>query len=482
MEQRDDRKSLFGFIDRIKGDKVILVIAVCLILISIVAIFSATSIDPDVKQGKCDRIDKFLEQMIGVAGAVILMFACYKVPSVKLYRIFSQFGFIFSLAAFSVLIFHINIPGIVKYVSQNTTERSLKVFGLVTVNVVELSKVFMVLYLGWAVHAWKNHNFMIANKLSQKKHLGFLAYPFWQGVIYILVPIVIICLMTQPGGTSSMLFSGLVMFATILIGGFSIRDSIIYGVVGLAIFVGGYGLYKSSEGKILGSLYNRLENTGGHRVDTFLNSSDSLIIAQMKAVSGDERRKIRDDNKQVIGSKIAIHEGGLIGKWPGNSTQKYFIPLAFSDFMYSFLIEEYGLIGGIFLILLYVSLLARGSRIAMYCENLYARTVVGGLTILITGQAFMHMFINVGLLPVTGQTLPMISDGRSSLFMFSIAFGILLSISKMVKDKIEKQDELSHRMWDNNVDENVESTLYDLDNFDSQEFYGNEEESNQSDY
>jgi len=483
MEGKDERKSLFAFIDRIKGDKVILVIAVCLILISIVAIFSATSIDPDVKQGKCDRVDKFLEQMLGVGGAIALIFVCYIIPSVRTYRLCSQLGFVISVAAFAILIFHIEIPGIVRTVSQNSATRTIKVFNLIPVNVVELSKVFMVLYLGWAVHAWKNDTFMIANKLSQKNHLEFLAYPFVQGVIYILVPIVIICLMTQPGGTSSMLFSGAVMFATILIGGFSIRDSIIYVVVGVTIFAGGYSLYKSSDGKVLTSLYSRLEKTGGHRIDTFLNSSDSLIISQMKAVTGDQRRRIRDDNKQVIGSKIAIHEGKLFGKWPGNSTQKYFTPLAFSDFMFSFLVEEYGLIGAVFLILLYVSLLARGSLIAIHCENLYARTVVGGLSILITGQAFMHMLINVGLMPVTGQTLPMISDGRSSLFMFSIAFGVLLSISKMVKDKIEKEDKMAHRIWDNNVDDSVGSTLDDLDDFDSQDFYANdEEESNQSDY
>ena len=98
--------------------------------------------------------------------------------------------------------------------------------------------------------------------------------------------------------------------------------------------------------------------------------------------------------------------------------------------MFSFIIEEYGILfGAIPLLILYLSLLARGSIIVRNCDNVFAKTSVGGLCLLISFQAVVHMMINVGLLPSTGQTLPMISEGKGSFLMFCLAFGIILSIS-----------------------------------------------------
>jgi cell division protein FtsW len=111
----------------------------------------------------------------------------------------------------------------------------------------------------------------------------------------------------------------------------------------------------------------------------------------------------------------------------------------FEDYMFSFIIEEYGILGAIVVIFLYISLLARGSMIVRNCDNLFAKTAVAGLVLLITGQAMMHMFINVGIGPLTGQTLPMVSHGNSSFIMFSIAFGIILSISRSAKRKMDKE-------------------------------------------
>ena len=161
-------------------------------------------------------------------------------------------------------------------------------------------------------------------------------------------------------------------------------------------------------------------------------------MAELKPGTAEWREHL-DEIRQPEGAKIAIKEGGLIGKGPGRSTQKYTVALIFSDYMYSFIIEEYGLLfGGIPLIILYVSLLARGSIIVRYCDNEFARTVIAGLTLVISAQAMMHMWINAGLWPLTGQTLPMISDGKISFIAFSIAFGILLSISKMAKQKVDQ--------------------------------------------
>jgi cell division protein FtsW len=109
--------------------------------------------------------------------------------------------------------------------------------------------------------------------------------------------------------------------------------------------------------------------------------------------------------------------------------------------MFSFLIEEYGLIGGIFIILLYISLIARCSMISRLCGNEFAKIAIGGLAFLITGQAFMHMLVNVDIMPMTGQTLPLISDGASAFLMSCLAFGIILSISRMAKKKVQAMEE-----------------------------------------
>jgi cell division protein FtsW len=151
-------------------------------------------------------------------------------------------------------------------------------------------------------------------------------------------------------------------------------------------------------------------------------------------------QKRLDKIQQPNAAKIAVAEGGILGKGPGGSTQKYIVPVMFGDYMFSFLLEEYGLWGGIIIILLYVSLLARGSWIARLCDSDFARTAVGGLTLLITAQAFLHMYINVGLGPLTGQTLPLVSHGKSAFLAFCVAFGVIISISRMANNKIRQEE------------------------------------------
>ena len=131
----------------------------------------------------------------------------------------------------------------------------------------------------------------------------------------------------------------------------------------------------------------------------------------------------------------------------GNSTQKYVVAHIYSDYMYSFLIVEYGLWGGIIVLMLFVSLLARGSFIAKLCHHDFAKYAVGGLSLLISGQAFLHICVNVELFPMTGQTLPMISDGSFAFLIFCIAFGIILSISRMANKQIREEQEAAKALY-----------------------------------
>ena len=135
--------------------------------------------------------------------------------------------------------------------------------------------------------------------------------------------------------------------------------------------------------------------------------------------------------------------------------------------MFSFIVEEYGLFGGIIILMLFVSLLARGSFIAKLCQNDFAKYAVGGLSLLISGQAFLHIFVNVDIGPMTGQTLPMISDGSFAFLMFCIAFGIILSISKMARNQIREQEKALAELYDSKKDD-VQAAMDVLEQIDNE--------------
>ena len=120
----------------------------------------------------------------------------------------------------------------------------------------------------------------------------------------------------------------------------------------------------------------------------------------------------------------------------------------YSDFIYAYILEESGFLGGIAIIILYLSLVSRGTIIVRNCPDKFGQTAVGGLILLIVGQAFMHIFINLGIFPLTGQTLPIISHGSGSFLCFSVAFGIILSISKMSWEKtVQEEQAAENGVW-----------------------------------
>ncbi|MDR3127024.1 MAG: FtsW/RodA/SpoVE family cell cycle protein [Tannerellaceae bacterium] len=144
----------------------------------------------------------------------------------------------------------------------------------------------------------------------------------------------------------------------------------------------------------------------------------------------DARFRITDDNYQVAHAKIAVARGGLFGNLPGNGQQRDFLPQAYSDFIYAIIIEELGLVGGLFVLLMYVTLMVRVGMIARRCERPFAKYLVMGCGLIIVVQALINMAVAVDLVPVTGQPLPLVSRGGTSTLITSIYFGIILSISR----------------------------------------------------
>jgi cell division protein FtsW len=182
-----------------------------------------------------------------------------------------------------------------------------------------------------------------------------------------------------------------------------------------------YLLALAGAGLLLLVLFALVINISGSksRLDTWESRIENYI-------SGGDA----EEDYQVDQAKIAIATGGVLGKSPGKSVQRNFLPHPYSDFIFAIIIEEYGLAGGLFLVLMYLILLFRGVRIATRSKTLFGSLLAFGITFLIVFQAFINMAVAVTLLPVTGQPLPMVSMGGTSLWATCISLGIVLSVSR----------------------------------------------------
>ena len=148
-----------------------------------------------------------------------------------------------------------------------------------------------------------------------------------------------------------------------------------------------------------------------------------------------------DKDAQVAHANIAIATSNIIGKMPGNSVQRDFLSQAFSDFIFAIVIEELGLLGGAFIVMLYLWLLIRAGRIAKRCEKTFPAFLVMGIALLLVSQAMLNMMVAVGLFPVTGQPLPLISKGGTSTLINCAYIGMILSVSRYVAEKEEQRQQ-----------------------------------------
>ena len=461
------KKGFWSFIDNIEGDKVVWIIVFLLIMISILAIFSSTSL---LREGSKDRMDFISEHLVIVGIGMLLIFGLYNIKKLGIFRIVSQLGFGLSLLLLILLDLHVKLPGIVEAERINGAWRTLRIAGL-QMHVFEVVKVAMVMYLAWAIHAYKEDqemlkarkpgkHFRFANRMAESANFSSLAQPFWKRMIYMYLPILLVCVLTLVGSGSSAIFIGVVLISTLLIGGIPIKEIAIAGAAGIAALLLIVGIYNATDGKVFGK-FERIATMNSRLGADY----DAKRLNELKPRSR-EFYDLLDDIKQPYSAKIAVHEGRLFGKFSGNSTQKYVVSNIYGDYMFSFLIEEYGLVGAILVIFLYVSLLARGSTIARLCNNEFAKIAVGGLSVLITAQAFMHMFVNVDIGPMTGQTLPLISHGSFAFLVFCIAFGIILSISRMARNRIKEEEEAAIPIYDSGRDD-IQASLDILEQIDS---------------
>lgn len=178
------------------------------------------------------------------------------------------------------------------------------------------------------------------------------------------------------------------------------------------------------------------EKPGLHRLPTWSNRLRNHVEEPANPLLYDI-----PNNLQITHARIAIATCNVVGKGPGNSVERDFLPQSFSDFIYAIVIEELGLAGGSFVMFLYIVLLFRAARIAGRCENHFPAFLVMGLALLIAVQALINMAVAVGVFPVTGQPLPLISKGGTATIINCAYIGAILSVSRSAKKK--KEDQLS---------------------------------------
>lgn len=444
---------LQGFWSRLhnlEGDKVILIIVLLLILISFLAIFSSTPLLPAQESRLATMQEHGIIAIIGIALMTLLYH--FKINWIKY---LSQIGFILSFLILLVLLTKTDI-GFIHVETRNSATRNFEVFGK-QIHVFEVVKVAMIMYIAWAMNAVKEdkearklkrkpETLGLANRLASKyPRLKFLKKTFWKRMMYVYIPALVIIAMLFFGSGSSSILMCLALIALMIIGGMPMKELLIAGAAAACALGLMLGINIASDGKLI------------KRASTFISRlTTDYDMNDLEGLKKDDYYELLDDIRQPESAKVAVHEGKILGKGIGNSTQKYKVDNIYGDYMYSFIIEEYGLIGGIIILILYISLLARSSIIARMCESEFEKYAIGGLAVLISGQAFMHILVNVDIGPMTGQTLPLISHGSSAFVVFCLAFGIILSISRLAKRKMENVETMTEQSR-NDIEAHIEA-------------------------
>ncbi len=396
---------------KLKGDRVIWIIVVLFAMFSIAAVFSSSSFLASSRG--ISKVAIFAEQTKSVLMGFLALFICYLIP-LRFYRTFS-----FVLYGASVLmLLMLFVPGLRAEI--NGAVRGIKIAGH-TFQVFEFAKIGVILYLARALERW-----------------GDDLADFKQFALKILLPVGAVCLLIMQNSFSSALLIALITFLILFFMNVSFKNLMItVGIVAAAVllmFLTYHAFYAGRPERLetsVGKLFNRFGTVEGRLTAHFDKEEENL-----EGLSQREIQQLKDKDRQSENAKVAISEGGIFGKGPGKSTQRYSLSMAFSDFIYAFIVEEYGLIGGLIVILLYLIFLFRCIRLCQRCKATYSSVLIVGLSFLIATQAFLHILVNVRLLPITGHTLPLISHGGTAYLVLSGAFGMILSVNR----QLDKQD------------------------------------------
>ena len=361
-----------------KGDKVIWAVILALSLISLLSVYSSTG-SLAYRNQEGNTFYYLLRHGFFLLSGLVIIIITHHIP----YKYFSRLSQFLLILSIPLLLLTLVLGK-----SLNQAARWVEVPGLgFTIQSSDFAKLALIMY--------------VARVLSQKQDK---VDDFKGTFLPVIAPVILVCLLILPANFSTaaivfftclvLLFIGRIKFRYLLL-------LILSGVLVFGLFLGAAMLTKH-EGRLM---------TWKNRIENYINGKSN-------------------SNYQVEQAKIAIVNGGIFGTGPGNNRQRNSLPHSYSDFIYAIIIEDYGLIGGIVVIALYLYLLFRAGVIVRKAERTFPAFVAIGLTINLVFQAMINMGVAVNIFPVTGQTLPLVSMGGTSVLFTCIALGVILSVSR----------------------------------------------------
>lgn len=366
----------------LKGDRVIWAIVAILAFISILAVYSSTSYLAVAKEG--GRTEFYLIKQILILGfGLLITYGFYLIH----YKRFNMWAPYLVMIMAPLLIFTLAFG-----VEINHARRWLEIPGIgLTFQTSDFAKIAIITY--------------VARSISAKQDY---ITDFQSAFLPIIIPIILTCFLIAPSNLSTALVIFVTCMTMMFIGRVAAKYIFLLMFCGIVAFAGLIVVGKAVPGFV--------------RVDTW--------VERLKDFSGNGAG---EEELQVQVSKMAIANGGFIGRGPGNSTQKNFLPAAYTDYIYAVILEEYGLFGGAFIMGLFILLFFRVVRLVTVGSKTFPAILAFGLTLILVIQAFANMAVAVDLVPVTGLSIPMVGHGGTSLLFSCITFGMILSVSKHIE-------------------------------------------------
>lgn len=406
------------FLNRIfRGDKVVWVVFMVLLLISVVEVFSAASTLTYV--GDRSYWWAIREHSTNLLLGLVVVYLAHLVP----YRFYKAVPVVLVPLSVGMLIWVL-----IKGTAVNNAARWIDL-GFITIQPSELAKVGVVMGTALILSRTQTEDGASPNAMK-----------------WILWMTGIACGFIAPENLST----AVLLFGVVLIMMYVGR--VPWNQLGKLL--GTIGIGVALFGSLLLLPYKTLDNIPGlnrlttwkARIERFFESSDPVPAAQFR---------ITDENFQETHATMAIASSNIIGRGPGNSIERDYLPQAYSDFIFAIIIEELGLVGGAFVVLLYIILLMRAAKIAQKCRGYFPAFLAMGCALMLVAQAMLNMMVAVGLFPVTGQPLPLVSRGGTSTIINCGYIGMILSVSYYT-EKLNRDALLNEQQ---NVEEDIPEIL-----------------------
>ena len=389
-----------SFVQKTKGDRVIWAIVILLTIASLLLVYSSTG-SLAYRMSKSNESYLFKQFAFIILGMLIIYFA-HRIN----YTLYSRLAKIIFLISVPLLLYTLFFG-----VQLNAGSRWIKLPVInMTFQTSDLAKLALFVYL--------------SRTISRKQ---LVIKDFRKGFLPIIIPVAIICLLIAPANLSTAILIGGTSIIIMFIGRVSTKHivgTIIVALIPVLILVAvavSYYDKDSGEPKKLPAVLS------SGRIPTWISRIQTFAYS-----------KKEDDNEkmyQINQANIAIARGGIFGEGPGNSQARNYLPHSYSDFIYAIIIEEYGLLGGAAMIVIYLIFLLRCIRIYRKCPYAFGAFLALSLSFMLVIQAMANMAVNVNLFPNTGVTLPLVSMGGSSFLFTCLSIGIILSVARNVEQQ-----------------------------------------------